>query len=126
MMFCLMTCQRRNESGVICPVVASEHPVDYAPTQFMAEMLKNEGFDGVCYQSVYSSSFNYAFWDTENFECGDPFLRRIIDYPALAAVNLKAPPKELTKESECEINGMIFTIKNHSVIYEAERHEGLV
>ena len=33
--------------------------MDYIPTQFLAELIKHEGFDGICYKSGSGKGLNY-------------------------------------------------------------------
>lgn len=46
-----------------CSVLPFGAAVDYTPSQYLCEFIKNKGFDGVVYQSSVSSGFNLALFD---------------------------------------------------------------
>jgi hypothetical protein len=46
------------------PVADTNDPVDYAPTQIIAEAIKFASYDGVCYRSSVADGLNYALFDT--------------------------------------------------------------
>ncbi len=48
------------------PVSASDKSLDYAPTQILAELFKNEGYDGIWYKSALSDGFNLALFDIDS------------------------------------------------------------
>ncbi|MBP6058481.1 MAG: RES family NAD+ phosphorylase [Nitrosomonas sp.] len=37
--------------------------MDYIPTQFLAELIKHEGFDGICYKSGSGKGLNYLLFN---------------------------------------------------------------
>lgn len=45
------------------PVAPSDKALDYVPTQILAELFKNNGFDGVCYKSSLAGGSNVALFD---------------------------------------------------------------
>lgn len=46
------------------PVTRNEDVAEYAPTQILAEIFKNSGFDGVAYQSAFGADgYNVALFD---------------------------------------------------------------
>src|SRR6202023_1522061 len=49
------------------PVTHADNHADYAPTQILADVLKEQGYDGVCYRSSLSSEkgFNIAFFNPD-------------------------------------------------------------
>lgn len=47
------------------PLDPADEAIGYVPTQIIAEVLKDEGFDGVAYQSaMHSEGMNFALFDT--------------------------------------------------------------
>ena len=45
------------------PVTSADDTADYAPTQVIAELFKNEGFDGIAYKSVFGEDgYNIALY----------------------------------------------------------------
>jgi len=48
----------------------NDSPIDYLPTQYLAEYIKSLGFDGIEYRSsLYPSGFNYAIFDSSKLQC---------------------------------------------------------
>lgn len=45
------------------PVTASDQSSDYVPTQIIAELFRNNGFDGVLYRSALEEGLNLALFD---------------------------------------------------------------
>ena len=45
------------------PVTPSDKSSDYVPTQIIAELFKNNGFDGIFYKSSLSNGLNLALFD---------------------------------------------------------------
>lgn len=45
------------------PVTLSDKSSDYVPTQIIAELFKNNGFDGIFYKSSLSNGLNLALFD---------------------------------------------------------------
>lgn len=103
------------------PVLPAENPADYAPTQYIAECLKNQGYDGIAYKSSFNTAWNYAFFDITALECQEVTLRQIENYPSITSQNLKKPSNGSSPELETEINGLVFRFKGFSsVINEPE------
>jgi len=51
------------------PQRASDSPLEYLPTQFIAEFIKSKGYDGVEYASTHKSDgFNLAVFDESHFD----------------------------------------------------------
>ena len=49
------------------PVTPEEGTADYAPTQVISEMFKNEGFDGIVYKSSFGKKgYNIALFDLDD------------------------------------------------------------
>jgi hypothetical protein len=46
------------------PVTASDDRADYAVTQFVAELFRQNGFDGIAYRSSFGPGHNIALFDT--------------------------------------------------------------
>jgi len=63
------------------PVNNNEKSCDYAPTQILSEVIKNEGFDGIEYQSVLSSGINYVIFDQ------DKMVFRNSDFSIIKSIN---------------------------------------
>lgn len=52
------------------PLRRNDSPLEYLPTQFISEFIKNEGYDGVEYASTMTKEgYNLAVFDESNFEC---------------------------------------------------------
>lgn len=48
----------------------SDSELDYLPTQYLSELIKSMGFDGIEYQSsLYSGGYNIAIFNPEKFKC---------------------------------------------------------
>lgn len=52
---------------LVKPMRSSDNPVEYVPTQFIADLVKGMGFDGIGYSSVMATSkqgsgYNIAFF----------------------------------------------------------------
>ena len=45
------------------PVTSNETTADYAPTQIIAELFKNNGFDGIAYRSSLGKGHNIILFD---------------------------------------------------------------
>ena len=50
------------------PLNSSDHTAEYAPTQFLAEVFRSQGYDGVRYKSSLGKGFNLAFFDVGSAE----------------------------------------------------------
>lgn len=48
------------------PVVPRSAAIDYVPTQYICELIKSAGFDGVVYRSSVGKGYNLALFDPEN------------------------------------------------------------
>ncbi len=54
------------------PLRRSDSPLEYLPTQFIAEFIKSEGYNGVEYAStLHQDGSNLAIFDESLFECID-------------------------------------------------------
>ncbi|MCL2338056.1 MAG: RES family NAD+ phosphorylase [Firmicutes bacterium] len=52
------------------PLRRSDSPIEYIPTQFIAEFIKSQGYDGVEYAStLQEGGYNIAVFDESLFEC---------------------------------------------------------
>lgn len=50
----------------------SDSELDYLPTQYLSELIKSMGFDGIEYQSsLHSNGYNIAIFNPEKFTCID-------------------------------------------------------
>jgi RES domain-containing protein len=53
------------------PADRSDDAADYAPTQILAELFRDLGYDGVAYKSAFGENgYNVAIFNTEDFEVG--------------------------------------------------------
>ncbi len=53
------------------PVTPSDRSSDYVPTQIIAELFKNNGFDGILYKSSLADGLNLALFDIDAATTGD-------------------------------------------------------
>jgi hypothetical protein len=54
------------------PLRRSDSPIEYLPTQYIAEFIKSQGYDGVEYASTLrKGGYNVAIFDETLFECMD-------------------------------------------------------
>ena len=56
------------------PVVKNDNRADYAPTQIISELFKNDGVDGVAYKSMLSDGYNVVLFNPEVAEIINCFL----------------------------------------------------
>lgn len=56
-------------SDVSKSVLASNSYIEYLPTQYVSEYIKNKGYDGVIYKSSQTQKMNYTFFDPEIATC---------------------------------------------------------
>jgi hypothetical protein len=50
------------------PINPSDSDIEYIPTQYLAELIRNLGYDGLKYKSSLGSGMNYVFFSPEKFE----------------------------------------------------------
>lgn len=54
------------------PIRRNDSTLEYLPTQFISEFIKNEGYDGVAYKStIKQDGYNFALYDEKLVECID-------------------------------------------------------
>lgn len=58
------------------PVNPSDSVADYVPTQILAELFKNNGYDGIAYKSLLGPGFNVVLFDLESADLLNCFLCR--------------------------------------------------
>ena len=51
------------------PVDKNKTPLEYLPTQYLCEFIKNRGFEGVLYKSFLGSGHNIVLFDENKVEC---------------------------------------------------------
>lgn len=56
------------------PVSPFDGDIDYLPTQYIAELIKTEGFDGFKFKSSLSFGYNYVFFKENHFDFKEPSL----------------------------------------------------
>lgn len=62
-------------SDIAKPMRRADSTLEYLPTQYIAELIKSEGYDGVEYKStIAKSGINLAIFNEELFECVDTWL----------------------------------------------------
>lgn len=60
----------RLEKALSTPVRREDKDLDYIPTQYICEFVKNNGFDGVEFRSsLHQEGINVVIFDGENVEC---------------------------------------------------------
>ena len=60
------------------PLRRQEGELDYLPTQYIADFIKSQKFDGICYQSTLcDGGINYAIFDPKKFACNRTELLQI-------------------------------------------------
>lgn len=70
------------------PLRRNDSPLEYLPTQYISEFIKNQGYDGVEYASTMTKNgYNLAIFDESNFEC--------INTQIFEIINLNYEPKEI-------------------------------
>jgi hypothetical protein len=53
------------------PVDPNKSEIEYLPTQYITELIKSKGYDGICFQSSLGSGFNFVLFDEKNVEVVD-------------------------------------------------------
>ena len=48
------------------PVSPNDEVADYVPTQIIAELFKNNGYDGIAYKSAFGAGSNIVLFDLES------------------------------------------------------------
>lgn len=62
-------------SDIAKPMRRSDSTLEYLPTQYIAELIKSEGYDGVEYKStIAKKGFNLAIFNEDLFECVNTYL----------------------------------------------------
>lgn len=51
------------------PVNPSAGELEYLPSQFLCEFIKNAGYDGVAYRSSLAEGYNLAIFNDEKLKC---------------------------------------------------------
>ena len=59
------------------PVTRNDFLADYAPTQILAEVFRQAGFDGVAYHSALGRGHNFAIFDLNSAAVVDSWLFRV-------------------------------------------------
>ena len=60
------------------PVTRSDDSADYVPTQILAELFREEGYDGILYRSAFGErSVNLALFDLDSARLGDRELHQV-------------------------------------------------
>lgn len=65
------------DSAFSRPVTVSDDTADYVPTQIIAELFKDNGFDGLGYRSSLGDGFNIVLFDIDAAEIINCFLYKI-------------------------------------------------
>lgn len=61
------------------PVSDTNDPVDYVPTQIIADVFKAADYDGMCYRSSVANGLNYAFFDVSCAQGEEPKIMYTLD-----------------------------------------------
>ena len=60
------------------PTTPSDNTANYVPTQVIAELFKNEGFDGIAYKSAFGSDgYNIALFNLADAEVTVRYLHEV-------------------------------------------------
>ena len=59
------------------PMSRADDVADYAPTQFLAEAFRNEGYDGIVYESRMGNGKNVALFDVDIAEVASRQLQHV-------------------------------------------------
>lgn len=59
------------------PIQNGDSSANYAPTQYLSDLFKNEGFDGVAYKSNLGDGFNVALFDVDSADLINCFLFQV-------------------------------------------------
>ena len=62
------------------PVTASDDRAEYAATQILAEVFRQEGYDGIVYKSSFTSKNKVALFSLDDAGCLQPILYRVKEY----------------------------------------------
>ena len=72
------------------PVDRDKTPLEYLPTQYLCEFIKNQSFEGILYKSFLGSGHNIVLFDENKVECVETKLNRV--------ASIKVVSKEVVKE----------------------------
>jgi hypothetical protein len=61
------------------PTTASDNAADYVPTQVLAELFREGGFDGIGYRSAYGTGHNIVLFDLTLADHVNSMLVRVKD-----------------------------------------------
>lgn len=50
------------------PVDPNKSDIEYLPTQYITELIKSKGYDGICFKSSLGPNCNFVLFDTKNIE----------------------------------------------------------
>lgn len=60
------------------PLMRNDSEIDYLPTQYISDFIKQMGFDGICYNStLMEGGENFAIFDPGNFRFKEEYLIRV-------------------------------------------------
>ena len=59
------------------PVDRDKTTTEYLPTQYLCEFIKNQGFEGILYESFLGSGHNIVLFDEDKVECVDTNLYKV-------------------------------------------------
>ena len=60
------------------PILQHRANIDYLASQYLCELIKNVGFDGVMYSSSQTTGFNYAFFNVESYVPSEDIKRYLV------------------------------------------------
>jgi RES domain-containing protein len=62
------------------PVTASDDRAEYAATQILAEVFRQEGYGGIVYKSSFTNKNNIALFSLDDAGCLQPALYRVKEH----------------------------------------------
>ena len=67
------------DAAFAVPTTLSDDASEYVPTQVLAELFRDNGFDGIAYRSAYGPGHNVVLFDLDLAEQTNCFLVRVKD-----------------------------------------------
>lgn len=69
---------KRIAAEIAKPMRSFDKLIDYIPTQYIADYVKSQGYDGIKFAStIHEGGVNYAFFDSKKFKCTSKNLQEI-------------------------------------------------
>jgi len=61
------------------PIIPREANLEYLPSQYLCELLKDIGFNGIIYKSSISDGNNYVIFDDKRLKAVSTYQYQIVD-----------------------------------------------